>query len=226
MAYAYFGIAMLHIARGDLHLAEQLLARGLAFEADETVKLERFPGKGLHWLLGRTRLARGDLAGARLEFDRELASKARALFAEEFAIDACNGLGYVLLEEGDPSGAEAMFARALERYPAHARSLLGLAEAQRRQGRKAEAARGFDRTDEAVRELRQNDRRTEAAMVTALRHAVTGRPRDAISALDDLLRQTPPGLAGWTIPMEPFLAALRGEPGFDAILHALIERAR
>jgi tetratricopeptide (TPR) repeat protein len=226
MAYASFGVAMLHIARGDFLLAEQVLARGLAFEADETVKLERFPGKGLHWLLGRVRLASGDTAGARVEFDRELASKTRALFAEEFAIDACDGLGYVLLEEGNPPGAEEMFGRALEYYPAHARSLLGLAEALRRQGREANAARALERLDAAVEELRQNSRRTEAAMVSALRQSVAGRRREAISALDQLLAQTPPSLTGWTIPMEPFLKPLRGEPGFDAILSRLSDRAR
>ncbi len=204
MAYASFGIAMLYIARGDFRMAEEVLSRALAFEGDETVRLERFPGKGLHWLLGRVYLASDATARARVEFERELASKARALFAEEFAIDACVGLGYVLLEEGDPPGAEAMFDRALEHYPVHARSLLGRAEALRRQRRKAEAARAFERTNEAIRELRQNDRRTEAAMVTALLCAASGRRSDAIVALDELLSQTPPGLAGWTIPMEPF----------------------
>jgi DNA-binding winged helix-turn-helix (wHTH) protein/Flp pilus assembly protein TadD len=226
MAYASFGIAMLHIARGDFVLADRVLARALAFEADETIKLERFPGKGLHWLLGCVCLASGDRVGARAEFDREIASKARALFAEEFAIDAWDGLGYVLLEEGDPSGAETMFTRALERHATHARSRLGLAQALRRQGREAEAAREFDRATEAVRELRQNGRRTEAAIVTALHHALTGRARDAISTLDELLAETPPGLAGWTIPMEPFLKPLRGEPGFDTVLQRLIDRAR
>ena len=154
MAYASFGIAMLHIARGDFRMAEEVLSRALAFEGDETVRLERFPGKGLHWLLGRVYLAGGATARARVEFERELASKARALFAEEFAIDAYGGLGFVLFEEGDPSGAETMFVRALEHYPAHARSLLGLAQALERQGRQAEAARALGRTDEAVRELR------------------------------------------------------------------------
>jgi DNA-binding winged helix-turn-helix (wHTH) protein/Tfp pilus assembly protein PilF len=226
MAYASFGIAMLHIARGDFARAGDVLTRGLAFEADATVKLERFPGKGLHWLLGRVRLALGDTAGARAELARELGSRARALFAEEFAIDAFDGLGYVLFQEGDWSGAAVMFGRALERYPAHARSLLGLAEARRRQGRQSEASGAFERVDEAVRELRQNGRQTEAAMVTAFGHALAGRAGDAVSTLDGLLAQTPPGLTGWTIPMEPFLAPLRGEPGFSAILQRLSDRAR
>jgi DNA-binding winged helix-turn-helix (wHTH) protein len=226
MAYASFGIAMLHIARGDFGPAEDALVRSLAFESDGTVALERFPGKGLHWLRGRIRLAAGDPAGARGEFERELASRARALFAEEFAIDAFDGLGYVLLQEGDWPGAQAAFGRALDRYPAHARSLLGRAEALRRQGHQSDASSGFQRVDAAVQELRQNGRRTEAAMVTAFRHTLTGRPRDAVSTLDELLAQTPPSLAGWTIPMEPFLAPLRGEPGFDAILQRLIDRAR
>src|SRR4030095_8096781 len=61
LAYAYFGIAMVHIARGDLGLAESTLRQGITFERAEPGGAERGPGSGLHWLLGLTRLAPGDI---------------------------------------------------------------------------------------------------------------------------------------------------------------------
>src|SRR5262249_45246414 len=151
------------------------------------------PGKGLHWLLGMIRLALGDLPGARRAFDLEIASKAQALFAEEFAVDSWDGLGYVCLAEGEAGHAAGMFERALERNPAHARSLLGLSESYRRQSRAEDAAAARTRLDRAVSELTAHGRLAEVAMVTALRHAVDGRPGDATGVLSLFLTQAPPG---------------------------------
>ena len=125
MAYAAFGIAMLDVARGDLVKAQDVLAQALALQEDAAIRLERLPGRGLHWLGGLVSLARGDADRARDQFDRELQSQARALFAEEFAMDAYAGLGVVAPAAGDGAGAAQMLGAALTRYPAHARSLGG-----------------------------------------------------------------------------------------------------
>ena len=64
-AYAYYGMAMVHIARGDLPLAETLLRHGTPAQDRKERSADRFPAAGLHWLLGLIRLASGDAGGAR-----------------------------------------------------------------------------------------------------------------------------------------------------------------
>ena len=226
MAYSYFAVAMVHVARADLTRAANVLERGLAFENSGALGVERFPGKGLHWLLGLVRLAGGDRAAARAEFDRELASKGRGLYVDEFAMDAFDGHGFALLEAGEPKAAGEMFGRALARFPDHARSLLGRAAALRRQHQKRQAEAVLAKAERVLDELGQQRRHVDAAMGTAFLHLLREQPADAIATLDRMLVQAPPGFAGWTIPIESFLAPLRGERGFAQVLKRLAERAR
>jgi Flp pilus assembly protein TadD len=79
-----------------------------------------------HWLLGLVRLARGNVREARAEFDREIAVGPTQLYAAEFAMNAYDGAGFAALEEGDGGEAVRMFRHALELFPEHARSLVGL----------------------------------------------------------------------------------------------------
>ena len=224
--YAYFGVAMVHIARGELAAAEQTLRNGLAFEVDQPTPMERFPGRGLHWLLGLTRLAAGDSNEAHLEFDRELSSRGGELYAAEFQMDAYDGHGFAFLHEGSSEEAAVMFGRALEILPDHARSLVGLAEAHRRNGHAQNSASALERARLAIEELRANDRTAEAAIATALSLIVSNRSAEAIGELDQLLANAPPGFAGWTLPIEPLLAPMRSTPQFRAVLARLAERAR
>ena len=62
-AYAYYGLAMVHVARGDLPGAERLLRQGVPLQDRQDGAAERYPGRGLHWLLGLVRLAAGDTQG-------------------------------------------------------------------------------------------------------------------------------------------------------------------
>lgn len=225
LAYTHFGIAMVHVARNDLAETRRRLQAGIEREGDRPGDA-RFPGFGLHWLLGLSSLVDGDVAAASAEFDRELARSARGLHADEFAMDACDGHGFARLAAGDASGAVAMFKRALERYPKHARSLVGLAAAQGRAGDQAAAAASLSQARDAIKELDQQERRAEAAMAGASAHVVAGKPADAVATLDALLSKAPPGPAGWTLPVEPLLAPLRGTPAFDALLSKLADRAK
>jgi tetratricopeptide (TPR) repeat protein len=225
LAYAYFGLAMVHVARGDLGLAENVLRQGLAFERPDDQASARFPGSGLHWLLGLIRLESGDPAGARAEFDRELSLGTRGIFAAEFAMDAFDGHGFALIAEGDLPGAAAMFTRALEQYPEHARSWLGLAATHRAAKRIKDAEKSTARALKAVDELREHGRATEAALVQAFSQALADKRADAIATLERMLADAPPGFAGWTLPVEPLLAPLRGEPAFRRLLTALSDRA-
>jgi DNA-binding winged helix-turn-helix (wHTH) protein/Tfp pilus assembly protein PilF len=225
-AYSYFGIAMVHVARGELAMAEDALRRGLRHQLDEAQRAERFPGRGLHWLLGLMRLAVGDTAEARAAFERELTAAGGEIYATDYSIRAYDGQGFVSLYEGDPAGAARMFGRALEFLPDHARSLAGLAEAQRRGGRRKEAAGTLERVQRAIDELRANDRQAEASIVTAFADVISGRHKKAVAMLEGLLSEAAPGFAGWTIPVEPLFAPLRSEKGFQRVLTRLAERAR
>lgn len=225
LAYAYFGLAMVHVARGDLGLAENVLRQGLAFERPEDQGSARFPGSGLHWLLGLIRLASGDAPGARAEFARELSLGTRGIFAAEFAMDAFDGHGFALIAEGDLPGAAAMFTRALEQYPEHARSWLGLAATHRAAKRTKEAEKATARALKAVEQLREHGRASEAAIVEAFSQVLGNQNAEAISTLQQMLADAPPGFAGWTLPVEPFLAPLRSDPAFRKLLATLSDRA-
>ncbi len=151
LAHAYFAAAMVHVARGRLERADEMLRSGLAFEAGSLAGAARFPASGLHWLAGLIRLASGDVAGAEAAFDRELAGSARSLYADESAINAWDGRGFARLARGDAAGAGTMFEQALAHMSDHPRSLVGLAEAAARQGRGGRAAELLARASGAIR---------------------------------------------------------------------------
>jgi DNA-binding winged helix-turn-helix (wHTH) protein/Tfp pilus assembly protein PilF len=226
LEYTYFFVAMVHVARGHLGKVEEVLRKGLMQHDGQQGRSDRFPGRGLHWLLGLTCLASGDTAQARLEFERELTSAGGELYAADYSIRAYNGQGYALLQEGNPDAAVQMFGRALEFLPEHARSLVGLVEAHRRGGRKKEAALALERAERALNALHANDRKMEASMVAAFTHVVAGHQPQAIATLTQFLSEAPPGLAGWTIPVEPLFAPLRNDRGFQAVLAQLADRAK
>jgi len=226
LAYAYFHAAMVHVARGDLARAREVLRAGAALTDRPSAGAGRFPATGLHWLLGLVELASGDASSAIREFDRELAQAGRSLFADEFAMDACDGLAFARLQTGDAAGAAAMFEQALTRFPQHARSLIGLAEAARRADQPARANDLFVRAEQAIEELKRGGRPTESAMARAYAHVAGGRPADAIAVLTRLLDQAPSGSAGWTLPVEPWFGPLRQMPDGRAILGKLASRAR
>jgi DNA-binding winged helix-turn-helix (wHTH) protein len=225
MGFLHFSRAMVEVARGELDRARETIDAGVAADASRPADA-RFPGAGLHWLQGLIALSTGDADGADVEFERENARKGRDLFAPEFAMDAWCGLGFSRLWVGQAEQAAGMFHRALGLFPGHARSLLGLAQAQSRQGRRTDAEASVAQARTAIDELRAHDRATEATMAAACADALAGREGAAIHALDDLLAQAPPGQAGWTIPVEPFCVSLRPLPAFRSVLDRLGARAR
>jgi hypothetical protein len=74
-------------------------------------------------------------------------------------------------------------------------------------------------------ELGRGGRRHEAALVRAGELIVRGQVDEAVTLLDGLLDQSPPGPAGWIIPVDPMLAAIRFSPGRTGILAKLAARA-
>ena len=224
--FVHFEMAMVSIARGALDRAEHVLREGAVVQDRQAGRRQRFPASGLHWLLGMTRLARGDVREAALEFEREIAAGERGIYAAEFMMNASDGLGFARLAAGRHDEAVAMFQRALDRFPGHARSLLGVAAARRRQGRTADAERAAAAARLASAELEKGGRPTEARLAEAFAHAVFDRPDEAVAALERLLAEADLPFAGWTIPVEPLLATLAGNPGFERVRSRLVERAR
>ena len=224
--FIHFEAAMVHIARGDLDRAEPVLREGTIVQDRQAHLKQRYPAKGLHWLLGLVRLARGDAAEAHLAFEQEITSGPGQLYAAEFAMNAYDGAGFACLDTGDAAAAAASFRRALELFPEHARSLVGLGAALTAAGDAAGAADAFSRTTAAIDALRRGGRGSEATIAEALHQAARGRADEALQALTLLLDRSDLPFTGWTIPIEPLLADLRETPGYRQIATRLADRAR
>jgi len=73
--------------------------------------------------------------------------------------------------------------------------------------------------------LKRSERHAEAALVAAGAQIVDGQAAEAAAALDRLLASAPAGPAGWIIPIDPMLAALREHPAKHALFARLAARA-
>jgi DNA-binding winged helix-turn-helix (wHTH) protein/Flp pilus assembly protein TadD len=224
-AFAHFQMAMVYVARGHLGQAEKVLRQGTAAQSQQGGRRERFPALGLHWLLGLTRLAQGDATDALAEFDRELLlCEPRRLYGREFAMNAHHGRGLALLGAERYDEARVAFQRALELYPDHGHSHLGLAYVALRRKDKHTAAVARARAEEAIAMLTRA-RPVEADMLRAKVLAADGSLDLAVQTLDRLLTDAPRGFAGWTMPIEPLLSQLVNHQGFAGTLRRLAERA-
>jgi DNA-binding winged helix-turn-helix (wHTH) protein/tetratricopeptide (TPR) repeat protein len=224
--FVHFEAAMVHIARGALDRAESVLREGAIVQDRQADLKQRYPAKGLHWLLGLVRLARGDAGEALLEFDREIASGPGQLYAPEFAMNAHDGAAFVHLQTGDPADAVFRFRKALELFPDHAKSLVGLGAALSADGDAAAAEAAFAKAVTAIDSLRRGGRTGEATLAEALNHVVRRREDAAVNCLQTLLDRPEMSFTGWTIPVEPLFQELRDRPAFQPILSRLAERAR
>jgi DNA-binding winged helix-turn-helix (wHTH) protein/tetratricopeptide (TPR) repeat protein len=224
--FAHFEAAMVHIARGALDRAESVLREGTTVQDRQANLKQRYPAKGLHWLLGLVRLAQRDVKEARAEFEREIAVGPTQLYAAEFAMNAYDGAGFVSLETGDAADAVRMFRKALELFPEHARSLVGLGAALAAGGDKRAADVAFAHAATAIDALRQGSRGSEATLAEAFMHLLRGRHDEAISSLKRLVDRPELPFTGWTIPIEPLFAPLRQRADFKGVLATLGRHAR
>jgi hypothetical protein len=89
----------------------------------------------------------------------------------------------------------------------------------------SEAGQVLHRVEDTVAALLTGGRASEAALVRAAAESASGRPDAAISTLDRLLDQAPPGQVGWQIPVDPAIADLRTHPAFPRVLTRVAARA-
>lgn len=224
--FVHFEAGMVHIARGNLDRAESVLREGTIVQDRQANLKQRYPAKGLHWLLGLVRLARGDADEAQREFRAEISSGSSQLYAPEFAMNAHDGSGFAHLCTGDSESAAVQFRCALELFPDHARSLVGLGASLAAAGDNDGRDAAFGRVASAIESLRRGGRGSEATLAAALHHTVRGQFDEAIQCLNVLLERAELPFTGWTIPVEPLLAPLRDTTGYERVAERLAERAR
>ena len=224
--FVHFEMAMVHIARGHLDRAEPVLREGTVVQDRQADRKQRYPAKGLHWLLGLVRLASGDAREALGEFEREIASGTWQLYGREFAMNAHDGSGFAHLDAGEPAPAIEHFTKALELFPDHARSLVGLGAALTAAGDSAGAEAAFTRATAGIDALRRGGRASEAMLAEAMHHAVRDDADRLVEALNAILDRPDMPFSGWTIPIEPLLAPFRKTSAFQRITARLADRAR
>jgi tetratricopeptide (TPR) repeat protein len=225
-AFSHFQVAMVHVARRNLDEAEKLLRHGAAVQDRQIARGGRYPALGLHWLLGLVRLANEDVEEALAEFERETAfAEPHRLYGLEFQMHAATGRAAAFMRAGRLDNAIASFHEALSLYQDNAPALLGLADALRAAGKPAEAESWLTRAQSALRTL-QGARPVYAATVKAESFAVQGDAAASASLLLASLKDSPPGFACWTLPIEPAFRQVIGLPAFAPVLQELATRAR
>jgi hypothetical protein len=140
-------------------------------------------------------------------------------------MNAAHARGACLLRAGRAADAIGSFDRALELYPDHAPSCVGLSLALRATGSRERADTVNRRLSTILEQLRAT-RPIEAALVEARVLAAGGQTEAAGAVLCRLLESAPPGFAGWTVPIDPLFVELHGTSAFTAARDRLAERAR
>ena len=141
-------------------------------------------------------------------------------------MNAHDGAGFAHLDAHEPARRGAAFSKALELFPEHARSLVGLGAALAAAGRPTGRRGHSSRSVGAIEGLRRGGRNSEATLAEAMLRTVRGDGDGAIEALHALLDRPDMPFSGWTIPIEPLLAPLRKDADFTRVLARLADRAR
>ena len=222
--FAYFQIAMVHVARQALDVARRVLEEGIALQNRLGAGRSRFPANGLHWMCGSVLLARGDTSGALAAFDGER-DDAGTLYGREFATAALNGRGWALLESDNFPDAETAFRSSLATHPEQVRPHLGLAHVARRRGDAATADRALADARQSIERVRQGGRSVEASLMSSAEKLASGHHDNAVAELESLLVRSDHGAAGWLLPIEPLFRPLASTARFDAVLRRVAERA-
>src|SRR5204863_424090 len=124
-------------------------------------------------------------------------------------------LGYLLNAAGKTEEGQAASRRATALEP----------DNWRHQYRLAYGSWGEERLRAVDRTLALMPGFAPARMLACMIFVARGTVDRAVDALDRLLTFSPSGPAGWIIPIDPMLAALREHPGEQALFAKLAARA-
>ena len=202
---------MVYVARGTLDRAEREAAVGADVQRQQHRDHTPLPAVGFHWLLGMILAARGETAAALACYDEEITAASTHVYAREFAINAHLATGFLNLAQDDRHAAGNAFSLAYH----NAKSAVG------------RYALDHDRAsvDRTIADLIAAGRTVEAELVRAGALIVEKRIDQAVGSLDALLTAAPFGPAGWIIPIDPMLAAIRDHAGKQALFSKLAARA-
>jgi DNA-binding winged helix-turn-helix (wHTH) protein len=225
-AFAHFQMAMVYVARGQLAQADTVLLHGVAVQDQQIERRQRFPALGLHWLRGLVLLAQQDPAQALAEFDRELTlADVHRLYGREYQMAALLGRASALIRVGRVPEALRACDEALALYPTWPACHLHQVEALTAAGEKTRTEQALAAAESVVTALEKR-RPIEGMVARAQLLAARGQPDDGAAVLLRLVREAPPGFAGWAAPVDPLLAPLRAASEMSRVLHLVAERAR
>ena len=202
LALAHWLAATVHVARQSFDRADREVETGAT--AQDAQAGQRFAAVGLHWLHGLLLLHRGDAAGARAAFARELAfERSGHLYARECCAHVWYSIGAMARRAGDTDQALSAFAEALTRVPAHPLVLAATAALQ---------SSGATQTqiEQRLTMLRNHGACVDAAHAEAVHAVLRGDDDTTPRTLLAALRDAPAGPAGWSLPLDPILV-----PGSD-----------
>jgi tetratricopeptide (TPR) repeat protein len=218
--------AMVFTARGVLDHAEREAAVGA--DAQRQHRLDHTPLSpvGLHWLQGLLVGVRGDHAGAIACFEEEITGGATThIYGREFIANAQVAIGFTQLVAGQLDRAAAAFNNVLREAPGHPRATLGLLAIATRSADRSQIDGAAAAVDGTIERLRSGDRLIELSLIAAGAHAAREQLPQAVAVLDDLLNTAPTGPAGWIIPVDPMLHAVRSAAELKPVLMKLAARA-
>ena len=217
---------MVFVARGTMDRAEREAAIGVEAQRQNQADHTPLPAVGFHWLRGMILAAKGDRAAALACFAEEIAAgQSGHVYAREFVVNARVATGFTELEQRDLEKASASFAAALADAPGHPKASVGMYAIAAASNDQHAIDRCRQESVAAIHELRKSERHAEAALVSAGAQIVQGHTGEAAEALDRLLASSPAGPAGWIIPIDPMLAAIRETPAKQALFARLAARA-
>jgi len=158
-----FTRGLAHLRTGDPGKGEEYLRslRAVADSVPETARFRGHPQRSLLTIAGAT--LEGELAAHRGDHAHAIRVLEEALPVEDaldydepepWTLPLRHVLGAILLEAGDPAGAELRYREDLAHHPNNGWSLFGLEEALRGQGRDAAA-------DEVARQFRKSWERSD-----------------------------------------------------------------
>jgi DNA-binding winged helix-turn-helix (wHTH) protein len=213
-AIAHFFGAEVWIARRAFDDARSEVEAGVAAMEAEAMAPAPFRAVGLYLLRGLLFAASGTMTETHAAWDREIALSSGHLYGRECRANAWSAKGACYLKAADDESARDAFGEALALVSGHTQARAGLAILD---GPGGEMARGL-----------VNDSCTAFELVTA-RAAVlahTGDVAAAVAMVHDALRVTPPGNAGWQIPVDPLLRVWERPDAWEPVLALLHARAR